>query len=170
MIQRVLRAVQLDASLYQEVDGDDGLTGEAFALVAAIGAIAGLLGGLISDTGSAVFGLIGGAIGGVIGLLIGAGILLLIGKLFGGQAEYMGLARSLAYAYSPSVLAWIPFVGWLASIWALVCAIVAVRESHKVSTGAAAAIVLIPAAILFVIGLLLALLVGFALFAGLSNL
>lgn len=163
MIERVMRAVRLDASFYQEADGDDGLTGEAFTIVAIIGAVSGLLGALLGDGGNAITGLIFGAIGGVIGLLIASGILLLIGKLFGGQAEYMGLLRSLAYAYSPSVLSWIPFLGFIASLWSLVCAVVAVRESHAISTGAAAAVVLIPAAILFVIALLLALVAGIAL-------
>lgn len=163
MIERVMRAVRLDATLYQEVDADEGLTGEAFMVVGLVGAISGLLGGFLSENGNAVTGLIFGAIGAAIGLVIGSGILLLIGKLFGGQAEYMGLLRSLAYAYSPSVLGWIPFVGFIASLWALVCAVVAVRESHAVSTGAAAAIVLIPAAILFVLALLLALVAGIAL-------
>jgi hypothetical protein len=163
MIERVMRAVRLDPTLYQEVDGDESLTGEAFMLVGLIGAISGLLGGLVSDTGNAITGLLFGAIGAAIGLVIGAGILLLIGKIFGGQAEYMGLLRSVAYAYSPNVLSWIPFVGFLASLWALVCGVIAVRESHAVSTGAAVAIVLIPAAVLFVLALLLALVAGIAL-------
>lgn len=163
MIERVMRAVRLDPTLYQEVDGDESLTGEAFMVVGLIGAISGLLGGLLSDTGNAVTGLLFGAIGAAIGLVIGAGILLLIGKIFGGQAEYMGLLRSVAYAYSPNVLSWIPFVGFLASLWALVCGVIAVRESHAVSTGAAVAIVLIPAAVLFGLALLLALVAGIAL-------
>jgi hypothetical protein len=163
MIERVMRAVRLDPTLYQEVDGDESLTGEAFMLVGLIGAISGLLGGLVSDTGNAITGLLFGAIGAAIGLVIGAGILLLIGKIFGGQAEYMGLLRSVAYAYSPNVLSWIPFVGFLASLWALVCGVIAVRESHAVSTGAAVAIVLIPAAVLFGLRLLLALVAGIAL-------
>jgi hypothetical protein len=164
MIERVMRAVRLDPTLYQEVDGDDGLTGEAFTVVALVGAISGLLTGVFSDTSGPISGLIGGAIGGVIGLLIGAGILLLIGKLFGGQADYMGLLRSIAYAYSPNVLSWIPFFGWVASIWALVCGVIAVRESHAVSTGAAVAIVLIPAAVIFGLIFLLALIGVLALF------
>lgn len=163
MIERVMRAVRLDPTLYQEVDGDESLTGEAFMVVGLIGAISGLLGGLLSDTGNAITGLLFGAIGAAIGLVIGAGILLLIGKIFGGQAEYMGLLRSVAYAYSPNVLSWIPFVGFLASLWALVCGVIAVRESHAVSTGAAVAIVLIPAAVLFGLALLLALVAGIAL-------
>jgi hypothetical protein len=147
MIERVMRAVRLDPTLYQEVDGDDGL-----------------LTGVFSDTSGPISGLIGGAVGGVIGLLIGAGILLLMGKLFGGQADYMGLLRSIAYAYSPNVLSWIPVFGLVASIWALVCGVIAVRESHAVSTGAAVAIVLIPAAVIFGLIFLLALIGVLALF------
>ncbi len=163
MFERMMRAARLDPTLYQEADADDGLTGEAFIVVALVGAVSGLLSALISDVGGPISGLIGGAIGAPVGLLIGAGVLLLIGKLFGGQAEYMGLLRSLAYAYSPAILGWIPFVGWIASLWTLACAVVAVRESHAVSTGAAAAIVIIPAAIVFALVLLLVFVAGIAL-------
>jgi len=168
MIERVMRAVKLDVDFYRETHDDDALTGEAFILVAMIGAVSGALGGSISDDGSFVGGLIGGAIGAPIGLVIGGGILLLLGRLFKGSAQYLGLVRNLAYASAPNILSWIPFVGFLASIWSFVCLVVAVRESHKLSTGAAVVVVLIPTAIVFFLIFVLALL-GLALLAGLAS-
>ncbi len=165
MVERILGVLRLDAPTYQEIDRDEGLTGEAFAVAAIVGAVGGLLGWLIGD-GSFV-SLIGGAIGAVIGLVIGAGILLLVGKLFGGQANYLGLLRTLAYASVPSALSAIPIVGILGSIYAFVCAVIAVRESHAVGTGVAVVIVLIPAAIIIGIVIVFALLFGLAI-AGLS--
>ena len=165
-IDRIRRAVTLDASLYQEADQDEGLMGEAILVAALSGALSGLLAWVLSDSGFFTF--LSFAIGAVIGLLIAAGILLLVGKLFGGQAEYTGLLRSMGYAMAPNAFSGIPFIGLLFSLWAFVCAVVAVRESHAVSTGAAVAIVLIPAAILFVIGILLAILVGIAVFSSFS--
>ncbi len=162
-INRIRRAVTLDASLYQEADQDEGLMGEAILVAALSGAVSGLLAWLLSDSG--FFAFVSFALGAIVGLFIAAGILLLVGKLFGGQAEYTGLVRAMAYAMAPNALSGIPFIGLLASLWAFVCAVVAVRESHAVSTGAAAAIVLIPAAILIVIGIFLAILVGVAVFS-----
>lgn len=165
MVERILGALRLDAPTYQEIDRDEGLTGEAFAVAAIVGAVGGLLGWLIGE-GSFV-SLIGGAIGAVIGLVIGAGILLLVGKLFGGQADYLGLLRTLAYASVPGALSGIPFIGFIASLYAFVCAVVAVRESHAVGTGVAVVIVLIPAAIIIGIVIVFAILFGLAI-AGLS--
>lgn len=160
-IDRVRRAVTLDASLYQEADQDDGLTGEAILVAALAGVVNGLLLWLLRDGGFS--GVFTAGVGVVIGLFIWGGILLLVGKLFGGQAEYMGLVRSLGYAAAPNALSAVPFVGWLAGIWTLVCMVVAVRESHGVSTGLAVVIVLVPAV---VIGVLVALL-GLTLLAAL---
>lgn len=165
MVERILGALRLDAPTYQEIDRDEGLTGEAFAVAAIVGAVGGLLGWLIGE--GSVVGVIAGAIFYVIGLVIGAGILLLVGKLFGGQANYLGLLRTLAYASVPSALSGIPFVGVIAGLYAFVCGVIAVRESHAVGTGVAVVIALIPSAILIGILIVFALLFGLAI-AGLS--
>jgi len=76
----------------------------------------------------------------------------LIGKLFSGKAEFMQMFRPLGYAYAPSALSIVPFIGGLVGgIWSLVCAVIAVRESEEVTTGSAVAIVLIPSAVLLII-------------------
>jgi hypothetical protein len=160
-LDRVRRAVTLDATLYQEADQDESLTGEAILVAAVSGAVAGLLAWLIGNSG--FFAFLSFALGAIVGLFIAAGILLLVGKLFGGQAEYQGLLRAMAYATAPNALSGIPFVGLLFSLWAFVCAVVAVRESHAVSTGIAVVILLIPAALLFMLALVLAFVAGVAL-------
>lgn len=162
-IDRVRRAVTLDASLYQEADQDDGLSGEAILVAALAGAISGLLVWFLGN--GSVTSFLTVALGSVIGLFVSAVVLLLIGKLFGGQADYMGLVRSMGYAYAPNALSGIPFIGFVFSIWAFACVVIAVRESHAVSTGIAAVIVLIPAAIVFLLALLVGGLALFALFA-----
>ena len=69
----------------------------------------------------------------------------------------------------PTALGIIPVVGGLVGgIWSIICAIRAVKETQSVSQGAAVAIVLIPVAILFVIGLVLAFAIGLALL-GIAN-
>lgn len=148
MVERVLRAVKLDATFYQEADSDDNLTGEAILVAVIALVISGGLGGLLTRDGSLIAGIIGGAIAGTLGLAIGAGILLLVGRLFKGTAEYKGLIRTLGYAMAPNVLGFIPFVGWIAGLWTFACGVIAVRESHKVSTGAAVVILLIPTVVI----------------------
>ena len=152
MMDRVIRAVKLDPTLYREVSGDDSKTTEAMIVVALAAAIGGL--GTIIGPGDFRFGrwILAAILAPTVGLAIGTGILWLIGKLFSGKAEFMQMFRPLGYAYAPSALSIVPFIGGLVGgIWSLVCAVIAVRESEEVSTGSAVAIVLIPSAVLLII-------------------
>jgi hypothetical protein len=168
LMDRVVRAVKLDPTVYKEVAMDDSKTVEAMIVVGIAAAIGGL--GLAIGPGDFRFGSWIGAIilTPTLGLAIGTGILWLIGKLFNGKAQFIEMFRPLGYAYAPTALGIIPFIGgFIGGIWTLVCAVIAVRESEDVSTGSAAAIVLIPAAIFLVLGLIIAAafigaLIGFA--------
>lgn len=177
MLDRIMGVIKLDAATYQEIDQDEGATGQA--LIVAIGAA--LLGGLGNFYGAReVFGevaeptvgswLTSAIIGTPIGLAIGAGILLLLGKMFQGRAEFKGLVRTLGFASAPNALGFIPVIGGLAGLWTVVCAIVAVRESHGITTGQAAIVVLIPLILLIVLAVIIAVAIGFALFGAFSGL
>ena len=151
-MDRVMRAVKLDPTVYREVSADDTKTTEAMLVVAIAAAIGGL--GTLIGSGNFSFGgwILSIALAPTLGLGITTGVLWIIGKLFSGKAQFIEMFRPLGYAYTPSALSIVPFIGGLVGgIWSLVCAVVAVRESEEVTTGSAAAIVLIPAAILFVI-------------------
>ncbi len=161
MMNRVVRAVKLDPTLYREVSGDGSKTTEAMIVVA----LAALIGGLGPILGPGHFRVGGWILAAILAptlfLAIGTGVLWLIGKLFSGKAEFMQMFRPLGYAYAPYALGIIPFIGGIiGGIWALVCAVIAVRESEEVSTGAAVAIVLIPAAILFILMLIVGAVIG----------
>ena len=176
MLERVLGVIKLDAATYQEIDQDDSATGQAF-IIAILASLIGGLGtlGTREVFGTTVEGSTGGwltsaIIGAPLGLLIGAAVLLLIGKIFRGQAEYMGLVRTLGFATAPNALGFIPVVGGLASLWTLVCGVVAVRESHGISTGQAIITVLVPVIVIGVIVVLLAVLIGVALFGAVGGL
>lgn len=165
LMDRLLRAVKLDPVFYREVAKDDTKTTEAMLVVFLANLIGGL-GAIFGPTRFRFFGWIVGAIvAATIGLAIGAGILWLLGKLFGGKAEFLEMFRPLGYATAPGALGIIPVIGsFIGSIWSIACAVIAVRESEEVSTGAAVAIVLIPV----VIVLVLVLLAGVALLATLG--
>lgn len=163
MIDRMSRAVQMKVDLYEEVERDPSLDGEAFQVVLLVGAAAGIgafLGGLLG--GSFVGGLVLGVIDVVLTVLLWylwSGLVLLVGtRLFGGTADFGEVRRTIAYAYSPNViqvLSFIPGLGglltFLGSIWALVLGVVAIRQAMDFGTGTAIATVVIAGIIAFLI-------------------
>ena len=103
-----------------------------------------------------------------IGLFIGAGIIHLLVMLIIGSrnAGFEGTFRVSAYSSVTSLVSWIPFIGWIASLYGIYLAIVGIREVHTTTTGKAALVVLIPAAVVLLLVLMLVALVGAALFFG----
>jgi hypothetical protein len=115
------------------------------------------------NAGAYIISLITAPIGAVIGLFIGAGILHLLVMLIvgSGNSGYEATLRVGAYAATTSLVSWIPFIGWIASLYGIYLAIVGIREVHGTTTGRAALVVLIPAAVVL---LLVFLVIGAAAF------
>lgn len=156
-----------------------------FTLICA--AIGGLISGLITlisnlvsgDVAAAVGGFFGNIfgtpIGAVIGLFIGAGVTHLFVMLFvrprnsGFEATYRVLAY-LSVVYLVSWLSVVPLLGILVLLaliaYFIVLEVIGIRAAHSTTTGRAAAVVLIPAAIFFIFFALIAILVGLAIFFG----
>lgn len=103
-----------------------------------------------------------------IGLFIGAGIFHLLVMLIIGSrnAGFAGTFRVSAYSSVTSLVSWIPFIGWIASLYGIYLAIVGIREIHNTTTGKAAIVVLIPAVVVFLLVLIIVVLIGAALFMG----
>ncbi len=147
---RMWRAAKLENALYEEVEANTALTGQAITVVIIV-AIAGAIGGIISaligggvGVGVIIGGLIGPPISALIGYFVWAGVSLIVGKALGGTADYGEMLRALGYANSPNVLAiliFIPVLGgliaFIGAIWALVAGIVALRQALDFSTGKA---------------------------------
>jgi hypothetical protein len=141
--------------------------------------ISAILGGLLSligISGSRGFGafivsIIVAPIGAAIGLFIGAGILHLLVMLIVGSRNsgFEATFRVVAYSAVTSLVSWIPFIGWLLSLYGIYLGIVGIREMHNTTTGKAALVVLIPVAVLVLIGLVLAVVIGAVLFSVLSQ-
>jgi hypothetical protein len=138
--------------------------------------VSAILGGLLSLVGvigSRGFGaflvsIILAPIGAAIGLFIGAGILHLLVMLIVGSRNsgYEGTFRVGAYSSVTSLVSWIPFIGWIASLYGIYLAIMGIREVHNTTTGRAALVVLIPAVVVFLLVLLIIAAIGAALFFG----
>jgi len=81
-------------------------------------------------------------------------------RAFGGRKGYRNTIKAFAYGDTPVLLfGWIPFVGMLFSIWALVLNIIGIRQLHEISTGRATGAVLLSMVALGVIIALIVLLV-----------
>ena len=99
----------------------------------------------------------------------GIGILHLIAKAFKGQGDYYGYYQAMGVG---SIVGWggiIPYIGVIFSIWAIVVNVVITKHVQKLSTGQAAAVVLMPVLVVFVLGIFLAVFVGMGMFMGLMG-
>jgi hypothetical protein len=107
-------------------------------------------------------------IGTAIALFIGAGILHLLVMLIVGSRNsgFEATFRVGAYAAVTSLVSWIPFIGWIASLYGIYLAIVGIREVHTTTTGKAALVVLIPAIVVLLLIVILVFAVGAFLFFG----
>ena len=64
--------------------------------------------------------------------------------VFGGRNGYRETLKALAFGDTPALLlGWIPMIGILAGIWALVLSVLGVRELQGISTGRALGAVLV---------------------------
>ena len=143
IIDRARRVIQLQQPVYRTIARDPNATQQA-AIVVAVVAIASAIGG----AGEGFGGIFAGLIGAFLGWLIYAGLAWFFGtNIFGTPTtvtNWESLLRTLGYAQAPGILSifgFIPILGWIAalvgSVWAVVTAIVAIRETLGFSTGRA---------------------------------
>ena len=133
MLQRAIQAIKADPEVFELVEHDDGYTGEAGIIVAITSVLAGF-GVLFLGRGFGAF--IGTILLGLVGWFVWAAITNFIGtRMFGGQADFGEMLRVLGFAHAPRALAIIPFFGFIAALWSLWVAVVAIREGLDVSTG-----------------------------------
>jgi len=150
VLNRVFRALKLDADLYEEVEHDSQYLPEAALIVVATSLLAGF-GGWIS--GSFVAGFISLALTGLLGWFVWSGVTLIVGtRIFGGTANYGEMLRVLGYANAPLALAIVPWVGLLVgSLWALVASIVALRQGLDFTLGKAIGTAIVGWIVLFIV-------------------
>jgi len=80
---------------------------------------------------------------------------------FGGRKGYGNTIKAFAYGNTPVLLfGWIPFVGMLFPVWALVLNIIGIRQLHEISTGRAIGAVLLGIVAIVIIAVLIGVFVG----------
>ena len=157
-VERVLGALQLDASVYDEVEHDADALPQAAGVVA-LAALASGVGGVTAGGG----GLIAGVLLAILGWLVVAGVVWLVGvRIMEHSSDYPELLRTIGFASAPqilTVLAFIPLVGWLvwlvASLWGLAAYVIAVREALDVETGRAVLVCVLAFGVRIAIGFVL---------------
>ncbi|MBM4452343.1 MAG: hypothetical protein FJ024_07715 [Chloroflexi bacterium] len=180
LLNRMVRAAKLEVNLYEEVEADSKATMPAMWVVIIAAVAAGIgsgIAGIIAGKGVMFFlwGLLGGMAVALLGWLAWAGITYLLGTTVlkgpNTSSTWSELLRTVGFAQSPGVLKILSFIPWVggiinlgASIWTLIAVVVGVRQALDVSTWRAIAICIVGWLVYFVLGLLLAFLVGFKLF------
>lgn len=166
ILKRAIRVAKLDLPVYREIAGDANATKEA-AVVVAVVALASGIGALNDSFGRVIVAVLVAFIGWV----IFAAMTYFFGKnIFGTpstQVNVESLLRTQGYAQAPGVLAFfgfIPVLGWIAafvgSIWALITAIVAIRETLVIGTGRAIIVGIIAAIASGIVSAILAIIFG----------
>jgi hypothetical protein len=174
----MIRAARLDVDFYQEAERDTSLTTEALLVVVIVSAIGGLgsfLGSMIRGRfGNALLSLVLAVVTGIAVYYIWGYITWFVGtRLFGGTAEVGGVLRTLGYAYTPSLLAFlsfIPGIGWVFAlvgfVLTLIAALLAIKEALGLEWIEAGITVIIGWVIMLLVRLILGL---FGINVGLGN-
>ena len=151
IVDRMIRAAKLDASLYEEVEADAGATSQAMTVVV----ISSLAAGVGAFGAEGIPMMFVGVLAALIGWFIWALLTWLIGtKLLATpqtQADLGQLLRVTGFSAAPGVLrvvGFIPLLGpaisFLAGVWMLVAMVIAVRQALDYdSTGRAVAVCVI---------------------------
>jgi len=185
MLKRMLRAARFDTSLYKEVEKNKKLDREARNVVILVVLLDGIglaLAQALStegfNVGRALLRLAFGILVGLFVYYLWAYVTHLVARsLYHARSDIGEVRRTIAYAQSPRVLAFLwfipgigPALGTLGWLWALVAGIVAVGEALELTTGRAIVTVVVGWIVAFFLFWFLAFLVGipFLMIAGVS--
>jgi hypothetical protein len=111
--------------------------------------------GVGGDQGFLAFlgGLVVAPIAAAVGVFLTALVThLLVAVVVGsGNSGFGATFRVVAYSSVTSLAGWIPFVGWIFSLYRLYLATIGIREMHATTTGKALLVVLLPAILVLVL-------------------
>jgi len=175
MINRIMRAIRLDWTVFREIAEDRNAMTEAAIIVIVVTLLSGigtLIGALIADIefGTALLGLLSTWLisGILLGWILWAVLTYFVGTMFfQGKSDIPEMMRVLGYANAPNLLGifgFIPCVGWIialaGAILALIAGVIAVREAMEFDTTKAIITVVISWVIAFVLSLIIGSILG----------
>jgi hypothetical protein len=97
-----------------------------------------------------VGGLVIAPIAGTVGVFLVTHLLVIL-VVGSGHSGFGATFRIVAYSSVTSLLGWIPFIGWIFSLYRLYLATVGIREMHSTTTGRALLVVLLPAILILLL-------------------
>ncbi len=164
MLERVIGVFKLESATFEEIEHDEGATGQAaliVLIVVLISAFATGFAGIVSGQGFFA-NFLSTLLGGLIGWAVISAILYFVGTtFFKGEATIGEMLRVVGFAYSPQILGVIPCIGWLIGlIWTFVALIVATRQGLDITTGKALVTIIIAGIAYVIVVLVSALLFG----------
>lgn len=151
-LQRMIRAMKLDAKLFEEVEHDPAATKQVLLVIVLVSVSSSIGAGIRSMLAGEYQNIIleGGLrfVSTLLALLIWAGITYFIGtKLFGGVATYGEMFRSVGFSYAPGLFYIVEAISTLLTLviglWILAAMVIAVREALDITTGKAIATAII---------------------------
>jgi hypothetical protein len=99
--------------------------------------------GFLAFLGGLVIAPIAGAVGVFLTALVTHLLVILV--VGSGHSGFGATFRIVAYSSVTSLVGWIPFIGWIFSLYRLYLATVGIREMHATTTGKALLVVVLPA-------------------------
>ncbi len=178
MVDRIMRIIKLDFSVFREIESDPQATTEAAIIVAVTSLLSALASMVASDYPVATF--VQSIVNGFVGWIIWSAVTYFVGKsMFSGGGTLAQMLRVLGYANAPrilGVLVVIPCVGWLAGlaglVLSLVAGVMAIKEALDVELGTSIAVVVVGAIAMAIFWAIVGLIIGaiFAVGFGLTQL
>lgn len=164
MLDRVVGVFKLESATFEEIEHDEGATGQAALVV--------LIVVFISAFGTGFAGTVSGQgffpnflstlLSGLVGWALISAILYFVGTaFFKGEATIGEMLRVVGFAYAPQILGVIPCIGWLIGfIWTFAALIVATRQGLDITTGKALVTIIIAAIAYAIVVLIIAAIFG----------
>jgi hypothetical protein len=166
MVDRIVRAIRLDWTVFREIAEDQNAMSQAAIIVAIVTFLSAVGSGIAS--GSIVAFLVSWIVGALVGWIGWAIITYFVGAtLFKGTSDIPEMMRVLGYALAPQLLGFfqfIPCVGWIFPLvgWilSLIAGVLAIREAMDFDTGNAIITVLIGWVIVVVVSIIFQMVFG----------
>jgi hypothetical protein len=149
MVERILRLIKLDFSVFREIEADEKATAEAAIIVLVTAFLSAAGGALVAEQPLMHF--LSTMVSGVLSWIVWSIVTYFIGKsLFKGGGTLPQMLRVLGYASAPRILGalgFIPCFGWLAVFagWvvSIIAAVMAIKEGLDVELGTAILVIII---------------------------
>lgn len=167
MVDRIVRAIRLDWTVFREIAEDKSALKEAAIIVLVVSFLSAVGGGIASGNFILSF-LVNWTVAILVGWVGWAILTYFVGSLlFKGKSDIAEMMRVLGYASAPKLLGlfgFIPCVGWLIALagWvlSLIAGFIAVREAMEFDTVDAIVTIVISWVVRLVISLIISLILG----------